>query len=265
MVQMNDILRSAAFLFVPLLVFGEVIEVDVGAWADVGTGTTEDGWEVSGIGRYADGGAKFTNPSNKALSPFYEDVVTQIVMSIKSSSPEVVKKLMIMPTSSEDATVHEVRPTASPDKYETESFSWSASKGVRQFCLQESSGSSGNWGVKSLTVYTDRIEPPTGLREDALYRDAFAAAWDPASKAVRYDVKYASVTRMPPSYETVAEWNFSSLTNTHGGNPRTLDLLKKDCPGKLDDLTGMNVCMEKYTGGGFMNIPDGIDEELPFN
>ena len=257
--KMSGSIRSLAFLFFPFLVFGEVIEVDVGEWADVSNGVTSAGWTVSGIDRYADGGAKFTRASDSAVSPPYADIVTQIVMSVKSSSPTVVKKLMITPMKPEDATVHEARPTASSDKYETESFSWIASEGVRQFCLQESGGGSGNWGVKSLAVYTDRIEPPTGLREDSLYRDAFAAAWDPAPRAVRYDVKYASVTRIQPSYETVVEWDFSSLTNTHGGNPRTLDLLKRDYPGKLDDLTGMNVCMEKYTGG---HIQIGQKEKL---
>ena len=247
MLRMSGIVRSAVFLFVPILVFGEVIEVDVGAWADVGTGTT-NGWEVSGIGRYADGGAKFTSSSNKALSPLYEDVVTQIVMSIKSSSPEVVKKLMIMPTSSKDATVRVASPTPSSDKYETESFSWIASKGVRQFCLQESEGGSGNWGVKSLAVYTDRIEPPTGLREDSLYRDAFAAAWDPASKAVRYDVKYASVTRTSSSYETVAKWDFSSLTNT-SGNAKDFEDLRKEFPNVLDGVTGTNLGLQGNDGG----------------
>lgn len=246
--KMSGSIRSLAFLFFPFLVFGEVIEVDVGEWADVSNGVTSAGWTVSGIGRYADGGAKFTSSSNKALSPFYEDVVTQIVMSIKSSSPEVVKKLMIMPTSSEDATVHEARPTASSDKYETESFSWIASEGVRQFCLQESGGGSGNWGVKSLAVYTDRIEPPTGLREDSLYRDAFAAAWDPAPRAVRYQVRYASVARKQPSYETVVEWNFSSLTNT-SGNAKDFEALRKEFPNVLDGVTGTNLGLQGNDGG----------------
>ena len=248
MVQMNDILRSAAFLFVPLLVFGEVIEVDVGAWADVGTGTTPDGWKVNGIGRYADGGAKFAKASDSVLSPPYADFVTQIVMSVKSSSPTVAKKLMITPTTPEDATAHEAIPTASSEKYTVETFSWSVSNGVRQFRLQEGSGSSGTWGVKSLAVYTDRIEPPTGLREDALYRDAFAAAWNSASKAVRYQIQYGSVTRIPPSYETVVEWNFSSLTNT-SGNAKGFEDLRKEFPNVLDGVTGMNLGLQGNDGG----------------
>ena len=249
MLRMHSSVRVAPFLFVPILAFGEVIEVDVGAWTDVGTGVTAEGWEVSGISRYADGGAKFARSDDYVLSPVYEDVVTQIVMHVKSSSPTVVKKLMITSTIPAGATVYQARPTESSSKYERETFSWGVVENVRQFRLQESTGTSGTWGIEALTVYTDRIAPPTGLREDAFYRDAFAASWDAAPKAVQYDVKYASVTRTPPRYETIAEWNFSSLTNTHGGNPRTFDLLKKDNPGKLEDLSGANVCMEKYTGG----------------
>ena len=257
--KMSGSIRSLAFLFFPFLVFGEVIEVDVGEWADVSNGVTSAGWTVSGIERYADGGAKFTRASDSAVSPPYADIVTQIVMSVKSSSPTVVKKLMITPMKPEDATAHEAIPTASSEKYTVETFSWSVLEGVRQFRLQEGSGSSGTWGVNSLAVYTDRIEPPTGLREDALYRDAFAAAWNPAPKAVRYQIQYASVTRVPPSYQTIVVWDFSSLTNTYGGNPRTFDQLKKDNPGRMDDLSGTNVCMEAYESG---HIQIGQREKL---
>ena len=258
MLAVNDIVRSAAFLFVPFLVFGEVIEVDVRAWADMGTGMT-NGWEVSGISRTAaDGLTRVKEIADYARSPEFDFTVTQLVMRVLCSSAETKRFLTITPTISEpEAQKHTAERSA---KLVEQVFAWNPAEGVRQFRLQNDTGEGNtSWGIASLAVFTDRAEPPTGLREDALYRDAFAAAWDPASKAVRYQIQCASVTRMPPSYETVAEWNFSSLTNTHGGNPRTLDLLKKDCPGKLDDLTGMNVCMEKYTGG---HVQIGQKEKL---
>lgn len=256
----------------PAVTFGEVIEVDVGVWTDVGTGMTADGWEVSKIERYSDGGAQFKSSTAYALSPVYEDVVTQIVMSVKSSNVKPEKILMIVPTVSKDAPTHDVEPTPDSKNYVIETFWWRVSENVHQVCLQESEGSSGNWGVKSLTVYTDRIEPPKELREDALYRDAFAAGWSPAAKAVRYQVRYASVTRTPAQYETVSSWDFSSLTNTYSGNPRTFDQLKEANPGKLDDLSGVNVCMEANESGhiqigqrtklGFLEFPmSSIHEE----
>ena len=255
MSRMNDIIRLAAFLFLPFFAFGEVIEVDVGAWTDVGMGMTVDGWEVSKIDRYSDGGAQFKSSTAYALSPVYEDVVTQIVISVKSSSPHPEKILKIAPTVPEDAPFHYVEPTLKQE-YVTETFWWSVRESVHQVRLQESEGSSGNWGVKSLTVYTDRIEPPARLREDALYRDAFAAAWNPASRAVRYQIQYGSVTRMPPSYKTIAEWDFSSLTNTSGN---TVDLPGLNLPDELKGISGMNVCMQKYEGG---HIQIGKGEKL---
>lgn len=237
------------------VVRGEVITVDVAAWAEVGTGET-NGWTVGGIGSYADGGAKFSRESDFALSPRFEDSVTQIVMSVKSSGLDVVKKLMITPADPEGIAGYEASPTDS--KYVSQVFSWSSSDGVRQFCLKESSGASGNWGVASLTVYTDRLGPPTGLREEALYRDAFVAGWTAAPKAVRHEVRFASVTRIPPRFETVAAWDFSSLTNTYGST-RTLDQLKTANSGRLDDLSGENVCMQKYESG---HIQIGAGEKL---
>lgn len=86
------------------------------------------------------------------------------------------------------------------------------------------------------------------MREDALYRDAFAAAWNPAPKAVRYQVRYASVARKQPSYETVVEWNFSSLTNT-SGNAKDFEALRKEFPNVLDGVTGTNLGLQGNDGG----------------
>lgn len=250
------VVMFASFVSVlPALVLAEVIAVDVAAWAEVGTGET-NGWTVGGIGSYADGGAKFSRESDFALSPRFEDSVTQIVMSVKSSGLDVVKKLMITPADPEGIAGYEASPTDS--KYVSQVFSWSSSDGVRQFCLKESSGASGNWGVASLTVCTDRLGPPTDLREETLYRDAFVAGWTAAPKAVRHEVRFASVTRIPPRFETVAAWDFSSLTNTYGST-RTLDQLKTANPGRLDDLSGENVCMQKYESG---HIQIGAGEKL---
>ena len=258
---MSGIVRLAAFLFVPFLVFGEAFEIDVGAWADMGTGTT-NGWEVSGIDRYSAGEGGYTRLNTKddyVLSPDFTNVVTQVVMCVKCSNVGAERFLTLTPTISQDGARCQV--AAPSEGLMNETFTWTLSEDVRGFRLQNDTGKGTvTWAIASLTVFcTPRVVPPTGLREDALYRDAFAAAWDPAPRAVRYQIQYGSVTRIQPSYETVVEWDFSSLTNTHGGNPRTLDLLKRDYPGKLDDLTGMNVCMEKYTGG---HIQIGQKEKL---
>ena len=243
---MSGIVKSAAFLFVPFLVFGEVIEVDVGAWADVGTGMT-NGWEVSGISRTDDGLTRVKEIADYARSPEFDFNVTQLVMKVLCSSAETKRFLTITPTISEPkAQKHTAeRSTTLIEQV----FTWNPAEGVRQFRLQNDIGTgSTSWGIASLAVCTDRIDPPTGLREDALYRDAFAAAWDPASRAVRYDVTYASVTRMQPSYETVVEWNFSSLTNT-SGNAKDFEALRKEFPNVLNGVTGTNLGLQGNDGG----------------
>ena len=251
MSRMSDIVRSATFLFVPFLVFGEVIEVDVGAWADVGTGMTEDGWEVSGIDRYSEKEGGYTRLNTKddyVLSPDFTNVVTQVVMRVKCSNVGTERFLTLTPTISQDGARCQVAVPS--ESMMDETFTWTLSEDVRGFRLQNDTGKGTvTWAIASLTVFcTPRIVPPTGLREDALYRDAFAAAWDPASKAVRYDVKYASVTRIQPSYETVVEWNFSSVTNT-SGNAKDFEELRKEFPNVLDGVTGTNLGLQGKDGG----------------
>ena len=243
----SNSIRLVAFLCAPFLVFGEVIEVDVGAWADVGTGTT-NGWEVSGISRTAaDGLTRVKEIADYARSPEFDFNVTQLVMRVLCANAETKRFLTITPTISEpEAQKHTAERSA---KLVEQVFAWNPAEGVRQFRLQNDTGEGNtSWGIASLAVFTDRAEPPTGLRENALYRDAFAAAWDPAPKAVRYQVQYGSVTRIPPSYETVAEWDFSSLTNATGSS-KGLEDLKGEFPNVLDGVTGTNLGLQKYDGG----------------
>ena len=252
---MGGTLRSAAFLFAPFLVFGEVIEVDVRAWADIGTGTT-NGWEVSGISRTEDGLTRVKEIADYARSPEFDFNVTQLVMRVLCSSAETKRFLTITPTVSEpEAKKHTAKRS---EKLIEQVFAWNPTEGVRQFRLQNDSGTgSTSWGIASLVVYTDRIEPPTGLREHALYRDAFAAVWDPASKAVRYDVRYASVTRTPPRYKTLAGWDFSSLTNATG-NSKDLGSLREEFPKVLDGVSGTNLGLQKYDGGHLQIGKDNV-------
>ena len=256
---MSGIIRSLTFLFVPLLVFGEVIEVDVGAWADIGTGTT-NGWEVSGIDRYSAGDGGYTRLNTKddyVLSPDFTNVVTQVVMCVKCSNVGAERFLTLTPTISQDGARCQVAVPGETMMNET--FTWTLSEEVRGFRLQNDTGKGTvTWAIASLTVFcTSRIVPPTGLREDALYRDAFAAAWDPASRAVRYQIQYGSVTRIQPSYETIAQWDFSSLTNATG-NSKGLEGLKGEFPNVLDGVTGTNLGLQKYDGGHLQIGKDNV-------
>lgn len=248
--KMAGVIRLVVFLFAPLFAFGEVIEVDVGEWADVSNGVTSAGWEVGGLDRYSAREGGYTRLNTKddyVISPDFDNAVTQVVICVKSSSATISRFLTLTPTVS-NSVARQWTAVAGED-LGNQTFTWTLSEGVRQFRLQNESGSGGGtWAIAALTVYTDGVEPPTGLREDALYRDAFTAAWDPAPKADHYDVQYASVTRTPPSYKTIAEWDFSSLTNTYKLT-RTLDQLQTANPGKLDDLSGTNVCLQASESG----------------
>lgn len=249
------VLLVAALFFLPEVLFGEAIEVDVAAWADVGTGTT-NGWEVSGISRTADGLTRVKEIADYARSPEFDFNVTQLIMNVSCSSAETKRFLTITPTISGTGAKTHVAERST--KLVEQTFAWEASEGVRQFRLQNETGEgTTSWGIQSLTVYTDRVGPPTELREKALYRDAFVASWDPAPKAVRYEVKYASVTRTPPSYETAAEWDFSSLTNATG-NSKDLEALRKDFPEALDGVTGTNLGLQGYDGGHLQIGKSGV-------
>ena len=255
MSRMGGIVRLVTFLFVPFLVFGEVIDVDVRAWADVGTGTT-NGWEVGGISRTEDGLTRVKEIADYVRSPEFGFNVTQLVMRVLCASAETKRFLTITPTvSGAEAKKHTAQRST---KLVEQTFVWDLSAGVRQFRLQNDTGEgSTSWGVASLAVYTDRIGPPTGLREGALYRDAFAADWDSAPGAARYQIQCASVTRIPSSYETIVEWDFSSLTNATG-NSRDLEALRKEFPKALDGVIGMNLGLQKYDGGHLQIGKDNV-------
>lgn len=255
-VTMSSLLSFAAVCAVAGALRGEVITVDVAAWAEVGTGET-NGWTVSGIDRYNDGLPRFDTKDDFALSPEFADNVTQVVLRVKSSNATMTRFLTLIPAGVSSGGRQQV--AAASASLTNETFSWTRAEAVRQFRLQNETGKgNAGWGVASLTVCTDRLGPPTGLREETLYRDAFVAGWDAVAKAVRYEIRFASVTRVPPRFETVAEWDFSSLTNTYGST-RTLDQLKVANPGLLDDLSGEKVCMQKYESG---HLQIGAGEKL---
>ena len=253
---MSSLLSLAAICAAVCAVRGEVIAFDVEAWAEVGTGET-NGWTVCGIDRYSDGLTRLDTKDDFALSPEFADNVTQVVLRVKSSSATMTRFLTLIPAGVSSGARQQV--AAASTSLTNETFSWTQGEAVRQFRLQNETGKgSAGWGIASLTVCTDRLEPPTDLREETLYRDAFVAGWTAAPKAVRHEIRFASVTRVPPRFGTVATWDFSSLTNTYGST-RTLEQLKDANPGRLDDLSGENVCMQKYESG---HLQIGMGEKL---
>ena len=231
-----------------LPVVGEVMSFDVLEWAAVSTGVTSEGWEVCGLDRYADNGqVRFNTQDDHAVSPEFKDVVTQVVMRVKSSNASMTRYLTLTPI--DPSSSARPQTAAASTSLTNQTFVWALSEGVRRFRLQNDTGQgNAGWGVSGLTVYTARIDPPGGLRDDPLYCDAFLAGWDAVPKAVRYEVEYVSVTRTPPQYETVASWDFSTLTNTYGST-RDLCQLQEKFPDLLGNLSGSNVCMQAYESG----------------
>ena len=229
----------------------EAVGIDVSEWVAAGTGETAGGWTVRGIDSYADdGSARFDSNDDFAQSPVFASTITQVTLRVKSSSLAVTRILTISPVKPEGAaTVYKAAPTTR-DHLTYETFVWSSSEGVHAFRLQnEGGGSAAGWGIAALTVYTDRIEAPTGLRDDAPCCDAFLASWDGVPGARKYQLRYAR-------YETVAAWDFSVLTNTSGN---TVDLPKLNIPKSLGVLSGTNVCLQGREGG---HIQIGKGEKL---
>ena len=238
----------AGSLLTALSVIGEVISFNVSEWADVSTGVTSEGWEVSGLDRYADNGAtRFNTQDEYAISPEFKGAVTQVVMRVKSSNASMTRYLTLTPIDPSSSARQQKAAPSTSMSYQT--FVWALSEGVQRFRLQNDTGQgNAGWGVSELTVYTARIDPPSGLRDDPLYCDAFLVGWDAVQQAVRYEVEYASVTRTPPQYETVASWDFSTLTNIYGST-RDLEQLQIKFPDVLGSLSGSNVCMQAYESG----------------
>lgn len=238
----------AGCLLAAFPVVGEVISFNVLEWADVSTGMTSEGWEVSGLDRYSDNGpTRFNTQDEYAISPEFKDVVTQVVMRVKSSNASMTRYLTLTPI--DPSSGARPQTVAANKSLNNQTFAWALSEGVRRFRLQNDTGQgNAGWGVSELTVYTARIDPPSGLRDDPLYCDAFLVGWDVVPQAVRYEVKYVSVTRTPPQYGTVASWDFSTLTNTYGST-RDLDQLQVKFPDVLGNLSGSNVCIQAYESG----------------
>ena len=234
-------LLGVAIFASPRLACAEAVDVDVSEWVAASTGETPGGWTVCGIDSYADdGSARFSSNDDFAQSPVFAATITQVTMRVKSSSLTVTRILTISPVDSEGAASgYEVTPTEGAH-FADETFVWSPSEGVHAFRLQNDGvGSAAGWGVAALTVYTDRIGAPTGLRDDAPYRDAFLASWDGVPDTGKYQLRCAR-------YETVAAWDFSVLTNTSGS---TVDLPKLKIPESLGVLSGTNVCLQGHEGG----------------
>ena len=246
MTSFKSILRILAVIC-PLVTVGEVIPVDVRAWADVGTGET-NGWEVSGITRTAeDGLTRLKEVADFALSPVFDFNVTQVVMKVLCTSAQTARYLTLTPTVPETgATEYEA---ARSKTLVEQVFTWALDEGVRQFRLQNKNGTgSTSWGVASLVVYTDKIAAPTDLRGVSTNCDAFAASWTPDAKAVAHELELHRVTVVLPRYDEIAAWDFSSLTNT-SGNTTGLDELKKEFPEALDSMSGENLCLQGKDGG----------------
>ena len=238
----------AGSLLAAFPVIGEVISFNVSEWADVSTGVTSEGWEVCGLDRYTDNGlTRFNTQNEYAISPEFKDVVTQVVMRVKSSNASMTRYLTLTPI--DPSSGARPQTAAASTSLTNQTFAWALSEGVRRFRLQNDTGlGNAGWGVSELTVYTARIDPPSGLRDDPLYCDAFLAGWDAVPQAVRYEVKCVSVTRTPPRYGTVASWDFSTLTNTYGST-RDFEQLLVKFPDLLGNLSGSNVCMQAYESG----------------
>ena len=121
----------AGSLLTALSVIGEVISFNVSEWADVSTGVTSEGWEVSGLDRYADNGAtRFNTQDEYAISPEFKGVVTQVVMRVKSSNASMTRYLTLTPIDPSSSARQQKAAPSTSMSYQT--FVWALSEGVRR-------------------------------------------------------------------------------------------------------------------------------------
>lgn len=236
---------SALLLLVGSSALSEVVSVDVSEWAQTGTGVTPSGWTVTNIDAYADGSVRFDRESDLALSPEYRGIVTQLVMTIKPSSETTARFLTAIPVVANVGAGNLV--AAATKAYEEQTFAWRIEDGVCRFRLQNATGT-GNvgWGIRSLTVYLDRIEAPQDLREDAVWADALTVSWTPDPRAVSNEFELCRIVTVPPRYELLRDWDFTSLTNATGNSKTFREL---DPPEELWDVGGVVIGLQKYDGG----------------
>jgi len=240
--------RGLAFLsvFVVFSSQAEVVSVDVYEWARIGTGVTPSGWTVTNVDEYAsEKGVRFDTKDDIALSPVFPGVVTQLVMNVKSSNTNMTRFLTAVPVVA-NAGARSL-PANATKSYEIQALVWRFEEEVRRFRLQNVTGrEGGSWGVRSLDVYINRIEAPQDLREEAVYSDAFSAAWTPDARAVSSEVEAGRITVILPKYDLLRDFDFTSLTNT-SGNPKPFLELRP--PDELRDVEGLTIGLQGNDGG----------------
>ena len=246
MTRAGSILAATLLLSLPpLLCLGDVFVCDVSRWAEADG--ERDGWTLSGISAYADGGARFDSRNDFALSPPFAPVVTQVVMRVRSSSaPD--RALVLAPVlCGAGAEVLRAASTDGSARYVEQVFAWPCEAAVRQFRLSlDTTGRYANWGVASLVVFTGGIAPPADLSADPFRRDAFRARWSPDPNAVASEISVFRVERVPACFRQLSEWDFSSLTNATGETRNFRDL---DPPSALDGVEGEFLCLQAHEGG----------------
>jgi len=222
----------------------EVLSVDVGAWAQTGTGVTPSGWTVTNIDAYADGSAKIKEDDDRVVSPLYQGVITQLVMSVKASSVDLKRFLTVVPevanSGAQNLTAQAV------DSYTNQVFLWTQEEGVRRFRLQNIGKYVSGWAVRSLDVYIDRIEPPHDLCVVCAYADALSVAWEPDPRAAVTELELDRVTVVPPTFTQLERWDFSVLTNATG-NP--LEFSKVPGAETLTGVSGEYLNVQAHSGG----------------
>ena len=232
---------AVAFLFAASA-FGEVVSVDVTEWCASTNTVLPSGWMAEGVVAYSDRGVRFPKMSDYALSPIYPFAVTQVVMSVKSSSLNVQSFLTMTPVVAElPGEKRPAKPT--DDKYEIQVFAWDRAAGVRQIRFQKEGKSVAGWGIDALTIYLDRIDAPSGLAVEQKFCDAFAASWCPAGTAVRHEVEVRKIE--PAKFLPLGEWDFTPLTNTVNAT-KDLDAIPH---GDLGVFSGVNLCLAACQGG----------------
>jgi len=240
------------------------MHVDVSAWGDVGTGVTAEGWTVTNIMAYAEGGIYFNAFSGLAVSPVYPGLVTQVVANARSSVSAMTRHLTLIPRLAEQGAHTNVAETTTSGKYERQRFVWRYDEGVRQFSFQMIGSGSGTWGLKEVMVYLDRVERPENLRTGSRYLDAFEAHWDAEPRAVRFEIAAGRVDEVLPAFTSLKEWNFSVLTNVSGNTKSFLEL---DPPEELQDVGGESLCLQANAGGhlqiGKDNVAGTMELPLP--
>lgn len=143
----------------------ETNRVDVISLGRLGTGWSNDGWQVSSVTNYSasySSALRFNIKGSYALSPVFAEPITRIDLQTISSA-DSLRRLAFTPLAGGIAQTNLTRLcaySATKNIFVHQSLTWPRSANVRSFRIQLEGNGGTAWGIRSMTILS--LDPPRG-------------------------------------------------------------------------------------------------------